>query len=91
MHDPTTVNRQGPDQGTQYRSGIYYQTEEEKQAALAARDEAQKTRYPNHHIVTQIEPLKIWYDAEDYHQEYLIKNPGGYECPSHFIRTLPKA
>lgn len=90
MHDPTTVNRQGPDQGTQYRSAIYYQTEEDKQAAIAARDEAQKTWYPHHKIVTQIEPLKIWYDAEDYHQEYLIKNPGGYECPSHFIRTLPK-
>ncbi|KAK6454743.1 peptide methionine sulfoxide reductase MsrA [Scheffersomyces xylosifermentans] len=90
MHDPTTVNSQGPDVGTQYRSAILTETDEDLEAALKLKEEYQKTWYPNHKIATVIEPIKIWYDAEDYHQAYLQKNPGGYECPSHFIRTKPK-
>ncbi len=45
--------------------------------------------YPGHQIVTIIEPIKVWHDAENYHQQYLAKNPGGYDCPTHFIRTKP--
>ncbi|ABN64736.1 predicted protein [Scheffersomyces stipitis CBS 6054] len=90
MHDPTTVNSQGPDVGTQYRSAIL--THEEEDAALAAafKEDYQVKWYPKDKIVTIVEPIQIWYDAEDYHQQYLNKNPGGYECPSHFIRTKPK-
>lgn len=91
MHDATTFNSQGPDVGTQYRSAILYHRSEDKLVVGQARDEAQKKWYPKHQISTIIEPINVWYDAEDYHQEYLDKNPGGYACPSHFIRTTPKA
>lgn len=90
MHDPTTFNAQGPDKGTQYRSAILTHYEDERDVALKVRDQFQKEWYPNHKIVTIIEPIKTWYDAEEYHQKYLINNPGGYECPTHFIRTKPK-
>ncbi|EMG51090.1 MXR1 Peptide methionine sulfoxide reductase [Candida maltosa Xu316] len=90
MHDPTTVNSQGPDKGTQYRSAILTHDEEEREAALKLKEKYQKEWYPNHKIATIIEPIKIWYDSEDYHQDYLNNNPGGYECPTHFIRTEPK-
>ncbi|RCK55476.1 Peptide methionine sulfoxide reductase [Candida viswanathii] len=91
MHDPTTVNAQGPDRGTQYRSAILTHDDDDRQVALKVRDIFQKEWYPNHKIATIIEPIETWYDAEDYHQNYLVKNPGGYECPTHFIRTKPKA
>jgi len=91
MHDATTVNRQGNDTGTQYRSGIFYHYPEDAAICKQVKEESNKTWYPNHQIVTIIEPIKIWYDAEDYHQTYLDRNPGGYECANHFIRTTPKA
>jgi methionine-S-sulfoxide reductase len=84
MHDPTTLNRQGGDRGTQYRSVIFYLNEEQRLAAekvKAAVDASGKWKAP---VVTQIVPAKKFYDAEEYHQAYLIKNPGGYTC--HFIR-----
>lgn len=90
MHDPTQSNAQGPDKGVQYRSAILLDAEEDVELADQVKAESQKTWYPNHKIVTVIEPIKIWYDAEDYHQRYLDKNPGGYECPLHFIRTKAK-
>ncbi|ODV80440.1 methionine sulfoxide reductase A [Suhomyces tanzawaensis NRRL Y-17324] len=90
MHDPTTVNAQGPDVGVQYRSAVLTHDEEDQKLAWEVKDDSKKVWYPNHEVVTIIEPIKIWYDAEDYHQQYLQKNPGGYECPSHFIRTKPK-
>lgn len=89
MHDPTTVNAQGPDIGTQYRSVIMTHNEEDNKIAWATKERMQKEWYPNHKIVTIIEPIHIWHNAEDYHQEYLDKNPSGYECPSHFLRTKP--
>lgn len=79
-HDPTQVMRQGNDVGTQYRSGIYYATEEQKDAAEAARDayaEALKARGQGP-IATEIAPAPEFYFAEDYHQQYLAKNPAGY-------------
>lgn len=90
IHDPTTVDAQGPDVGTQYRSGIYTESDEDLKTGMEVRDSFQKEWYPNSKIVTEIEPLLIWFDAEDYHQLYLDKNPGGYECPTHFLRLKPK-
>ncbi|NLM44801.1 MAG: peptide-methionine (S)-S-oxide reductase MsrA [Clostridiales bacterium] len=74
--DPTVLNRQGPDIGTQYRTGIYYTDKEDLAIIKASLDEEQK-KYDKS-IVTEIEPLKCFYDAEEYHQKYLKKNPGGY-------------
>ena len=74
--DPTTRNRQGNDMGHQYRSGIYYKNEEDRQSILAMVEEEQK-KYSKE-IVTEVEPLKNYYLAEEYHQNYLEKNPRGY-------------
>ncbi|MGH4119906.1 peptide-methionine (S)-S-oxide reductase MsrA [Clostridium sp.] len=74
--DPTVSNRQGPDIGSQYRSGIYYIDNLDLDIILKTKDEVQ-SRY-NKTIVTEIEPLLCFYNAEDYHQKYLQKNPGGY-------------
>lgn len=73
VHDPTTLNRQGADRGTQYRSTILYTDEETKEAAIAALEAAQ-TNYKDP-IVTTIEPLKCYYQAETYHQDYYRQNP----------------
>ena len=79
-HDPTQGMRQGNDTGTQYRSGIYCYTPEQKMAAEASRDafqvELSKASYPE--ITTEILDAPEYYYAEDYHQQYLAKNPGGY-------------
>jgi methionine-S-sulfoxide reductase len=84
MHDPTTLNRQGNDRGTSYRSAIFYANDEQKQTATAAIKEAQASGRWKNPIVTTIEPIKNWSPAEDYHQKYLVKNPGGYTC--HWLR-----
>ncbi len=84
LHDPTTLNRQGNDAGTQYRSAIFPQTPEQKVTAKLVRarvDASGKWRRP---ITTTIEPASTWYSAEDYHQDYLRKHPGGYSC--HYMR-----
>jgi methionine-S-sulfoxide reductase len=84
LHDPTTLNRQGNDVGTQYRSAIFPQTEEQRATAqrVVARVEASgRWKRP---VTTSIEPAATWYDAEDYHQDYLRKHPGGYTC--HYMR-----
>jgi methionine-S-sulfoxide reductase len=84
MHDPTTANRQGNDIGTQYRSAIFYHSPEQKKFAEECKIEAQaKWKKP---IMTEILPAKPFYSAEDYHQDYLKKNPGGYTC--HWVRDL---
>ncbi|KAK4351187.1 hypothetical protein RND71_030500 [Anisodus tanguticus] len=70
-HDPTTLNRQGNDVGTQYRSGIYFYTPEQEKAAIEGRDRQQKIL--NRNIVTEILPAKKFYRAEEYHQQYLAK------------------
>jgi len=84
LHDPTTLNRQGNDVGTQYRSAIFPQSSEQKNTAerVKARVEASgKWKRP---LTTTIEPAAAWYSAEEYHQDYLRTNPGGYSC--HFVR-----
>lgn len=79
-HDPTQGMRQGNDAGTQYRSGIYYYSENQKEMAIASRDAYQQalTKAGYGAITTEILPAPEFYYAEDYHQQYLAKNPGGY-------------
>lgn len=72
VHDPTTLNRQGPDVGTQYRSAIFFQDPEQEAAAKASKAEAQKGF--SRPIVTEITPVSPFYRAEDYHQRYFEKN-----------------
>jgi peptide-methionine (S)-S-oxide reductase len=80
QHDPTQGMRQGNDIGTQYRSGIYYETEAQHRAALASRDayQAALRAAGRGSITTEILPAPAFYYAEDYHQQYLAKNPWGY-------------
>jgi peptide-methionine (S)-S-oxide reductase len=77
-HDPTTLNRQGPDVGTSYRSIILYRDANQKAVAEAVKSEAQK-EWPDP-IVTEIVPLQAFYRAEDYHQDYFAKNPTQGYC-----------
>ncbi len=72
-HDPTTVNRQGPDVGTQYRSAIFYHDQAQKDAALASKERLETSGILSRPIVTQIVPAADYYPAEDYHQQYLEK------------------
>ena len=84
LHDPTTLNRQGNDIGTQYRSAIFPQTPEQKATAEQVIARVQASGKWKRPITTTIEPASTWYSAEAYHQDYLRKNPGGYTC--HFMR-----
>jgi len=72
-HDPTQLNRQGPDFGTQYRSAIFYDSPEQEQAARASKANLEKSGHFPRQIVTQIVPAASFYEAEDYHQQYLEK------------------
>jgi len=74
MHDPTTLNRQGPDYGSQYRSAIFYHNDEQKQAAEKMLSELQQTKQFRHAIVTEILPASEFYEAEEYHQKYYQKH-----------------
>ncbi|HSH35972.1 peptide-methionine (S)-S-oxide reductase MsrA [Schnuerera sp.] len=74
--NPTLLNRQGPDIGSQYRTGIYYIDESDLPTIMKTFEE-QKIKYDKP-IVTEVEPLKVFYKAEEYHQKYLKKNPNGY-------------
>jgi peptide-methionine (S)-S-oxide reductase len=80
IHDPTTLNRQGADVGTQYRSVIFYHTPEQKQVAEALVAELDAKGHWDDPIVTQIEPLEAFYPAEDYHQEYYEHNRAQPYC-----------
>ena len=84
-HDPTTKDRQGNDTGTQYRSAIFTHSDAQAEAArsVTAAIQAKHFDINGRKIVTTIEPAKEWYPAETYHQEYLFKNPHGYQCPTH--------
>lgn len=84
MHDPTTLNRQGNDIGTQYRSAIFYTSEAQKKAAEAVKSRVDQSGKWKDPVVTAIVPASTFYAAEDYHQDYLQKNPNGYTC--HFLR-----
>lgn len=84
MHDPTTINQQGEDKGSQYRSAIFYHSDEQRQKAEAIKAEIQKSGKWKKPIVTEITKASQFWSAEDYHQDYLQKNPQGYTC--HFLR-----
>jgi peptide-methionine (S)-S-oxide reductase len=80
IHDPTTLNRQGADIGTQYRSAIFYQTPEQKAAAERSKQELEKSKLYRKKVVTEITPATEFYQAEEYHQQYLEKQ-GLSSCP----------
>jgi len=86
MHNPTTRNRQGNDTGTQYRSAIFYLSEEQKSVAEEVIKTVNASGEWQAKVVTEVVPFKEFYQAEGYHQKYLIKHPQGYTC--HFIRRL---
>jgi len=81
IHDPTTLNRQGNDVGTQYRSGIYYTNDDQKQEAEAiVRELGQDQTYAGKAIVTEVQPLRSYFPAEEYHQDFFAKNPTQGYC-----------
>jgi len=85
MHDPTTLNRQGNDIGSSYRSAIFYHDEEQKRIAEQVRNEVNASGKWKRQLVTEITPAGPWWRAEEYHQDYLVKYPGGYTC--HWVRS----
>ncbi len=78
VHDPTQLNQQGNDVGSQYRSAIFYHNQAQKKAAEKAIKKLKDSKLFSKPIVTEIKPAQTFYDAEDYHQDYLKKNPRGY-------------
>lgn len=84
MHNPTTVNQQGNDKGTQYRSAIFYHSPEQKKTAEEVIRKVDASKKWDKPVVTQVVPATKFYAAEDYHQDYLQKNKGGYTC--HWLR-----
>lgn len=84
MHDPTTLNRQGNDLGTSYRSAIFFHSEAQRETAQRVKAEVDASGKWKRPIVTEITPAGPWWRAEDYHQDYLVKHPGGYTC--HWVR-----
>jgi peptide-methionine (S)-S-oxide reductase len=101
IHDPTTLNRQGGDVGTQYRSAIFYHSPEQKETAETLISELNAQRIWNSPIVTEVEPIKEYYAAEDYHQEYFARNQNNPYCQAvaapkvakfrkHFLDLLKK-
>lgn len=84
LHEPTTVNRQGNDRGTQYRSIIFFQNEAQRQIAEKKKEEVDNSGKWANKVVTEIVAAQTFYPAEEYHQDYLQKYPNGYTC--HFLR-----
>jgi peptide-methionine (S)-S-oxide reductase len=80
VHDPTTLNRQGPDVGSQYRSIVLYESEAQRQTVEAFIDGLESEGVYDDDIVTEVEPLEAFYEAEAYHQDYYEKNPGDAYC-----------
>ncbi|CAG8187756.1 unnamed protein product [Penicillium olsonii] len=87
MHDPTTENRQGPDVGTQYRSAIFTHGAEQQTIAEQVTQKV-GTEWYKTPLSTKVVPAAQWWDAEEYHQLYLSKNPAGYECPAQYVFCL---
>jgi peptide-methionine (S)-S-oxide reductase len=101
IHDPTTLNRQGNDIGTQYRSAIFYHSPEQQQAADEAIKQLTADKTWNKPIVTEVKPAPVFYPAEEYHQDYFARNPyQGYcqaivapkvaKARSHFLEKLKR-
>ncbi|CAN5744236.1 peptide-methionine (S)-S-oxide reductase MsrA [soil metagenome] len=90
IHNPTTMNQQGNDRGTSYRSAIFYQDEDEKQQAeefIQIVNDSKRWKDP---VVTTLEPFTTFWKAEEYHQDYLQKNPGGYTCHAIYFDSYLK-
>ena len=90
IHNPTTLNQQGNDKGTSYRSAIFYGNDEEKKEAenfIGIVNESGRWKDP---VITTLEPLREFYPAEEYHQNYLIKNPKGYTCHKIYFESYLK-
>ena len=84
IHDPTTINQQGNDIGSHYRSAIFYANSSQQKIATTIVEKAEKSGVFPSPVVTTLEKLEVFYKAEDYHQNYLQKHPNGYTC--HKIR-----
>lgn len=84
MHDPTTLNRQQGDVGTQYRSAIFYHSEEQRVTAERVKEAVNKSGKWSRPVVTEVVKAGPFYEAEEFHQNYLLKHPNGYTC--HFLR-----
>lgn len=84
IHDPTTHNQQGNDRGSQYRSAIFFLNAEQEALARKMIAELDNVKIWKNPIVTEVAPAGTFYKSEGYHQDYLLKNPGGYTC--HFVR-----
>ena len=84
IHDPTTRNRQGNDVGTSYRSAIFYTTDEQRRIAEDTIADVEASGLWPGKVVTEVAPAEDFWEAEPEHQDYLLRNPGGYTC--HFIR-----
>ena len=87
-HDPTTLNRQGADRGTQYRSGVYTTSDEQREVAEAVIAEVEGAF--DDPIVTEVEPLDVFYPAEDYHQDYFERNPAQPYCAAVIAPKVAK-
>ena len=90
VHDPTTLNRQGADVGTKYRSAIFYHNEEQKTAAQEAIKQLKASKVWGASVVTQVAPYKNFYPAEEYHQEYFARNPERLYCSVVIAPKLDK-
>jgi len=89
-HDPTTVNRQGNDVGAQYRSAIFYIDEEQKQLAEKTIEELNNSKAYDKPVVTEVQPLEVFYEAEDYHHEYYKNHEGQPYCQLVIAPKLEK-
>ena len=88
IHNPTTLNKQGPDVGTQYRSAVYYHDDEQRRTVEAVIEDVQPLY--DDEIVTEVEPLEAFYPAEEYHQRYFEKNPDDTYCTVNINPKLSK-
>jgi peptide-methionine (S)-S-oxide reductase len=90
IHNPTTLNQQGNDRGTAYRSAIFYSNEGEKTEAETMIEIVNRSNRWKDPVVTTLEPLTHFWPAEEYHQDYLLKNPGGYTCHAIYFDSYLK-
>lgn len=84
IHNPTTINRQGNDRGSSYRSAIFFQNNQERIESQEVINIVSNSKKWDAEVVTTLEPYTKFWQAEEYHQDYLVKNPNGYTC--HFLR-----
>ena len=89
-HDPTTLNRQGADRGTQYRSGVYFTSDAQRETAQAVKAELEADGVFPDPIVTEVVPLDTFYPAEDYHQDYYARNPAQPYCAAVIAPKVSK-